>query len=50
MIKITFPDGRVKEYPAGVSGREIAESISQQLAKEVLAVGVDDETWDIGRP
>ncbi|NLO69183.1 MAG: TGS domain-containing protein, partial [Bacteroidales bacterium] len=49
MIKITFPDGRIKEYPAGVTGREIAESISQQLAREVLAVGVNGETWDISR-
>lgn len=50
MIKITFPDGSVKEYQNGVTGLDIAESISHRLAQEVLAVSVDGETWDLTRP
>ncbi|MBR3946601.1 MAG: TGS domain-containing protein, partial [Bacteroidales bacterium] len=38
MIKITLPDGSVKEYQQGVTGMEIAESISPRLAKEVLSI------------
>ena len=37
MIKITFPDGSVREYEAGVTGLQIAESISSRLAQDVLA-------------
>ena len=50
MVNITFPDGSVREYEKGVTGLEIAESISQRLAKEVLAASVDGETWDLTRP
>ncbi len=50
MIKITFPDGSVREYEAGVSGLDIAKSISSRLAKEVLACSVNDEVYDIARP
>ena len=50
MIKITFPDGSVREYNEGVTGLQIAESISQRLAQEVLACGVNGETYDLGRP
>ena len=50
MIRITFPDNSVREYQSGVTGQEIAESISSRLAREVLAVGVNDETWDLSRP
>jgi threonyl-tRNA synthetase len=50
MIKITFPDGSVREYNKGVTGLEIAESISPRLAQEVLACGVNGETVDLGRP
>lgn len=59
MIKITFPDGSVKSYNKGVTGLEIAESISPRLAKEVLAAqvkAVDDTsankgvTYDITQP
>ncbi|TSA31358.1 MAG: threonine--tRNA ligase [Porphyromonadaceae bacterium] len=49
MIKITFPDGRVKEYPAGITGLEIAQSLSPQLAKEVLAVSINGEVRDLNR-
>ena len=50
MIKITFPDGSVREYNEGVTGLQIAESISSRLAQDVLACGVNGETWDLMRP
>lgn len=50
MIKITFPDSSVKEFDRGVTGLEIAESISGRLAREALAVSVNGETWDLTRP
>ncbi len=50
MIKITFPDNSVREYESGVTGLQIAESISSRLAKDVLAASVNGETWDLTRP
>ncbi len=50
MIKITFPDGSVREYSEGVTGLQIAESISSRLAQDVLACGVNGEIYDLGRP
>lgn len=50
MIKIQFPDRNVKEFEAGITGLDIAKSISPKLAKEVLAVSVNGETWDLTRP
>ena len=50
MIKITFPDGSVHEYESGVTGLQIAESISSRLAQEVLSCGVNGETYDLNRP
>jgi len=50
MIKITFPDNKEKEYHEGVTGLEIANSISPSLAKEVLSISVNNEIWDITRP
>ena len=50
MIKITFPDGSVREYEAGVSGYQIAESISSRLAQDVIACGVNGETIELNRP
>ena len=50
MIKITFPDGSVREYEAGVNGLQIAESISQRLAQDVIACGVNGETTELNRP
>ena len=50
MIKITLPDGSIREYNAGVTGLEIAGSISGRLAREVLAAGVNGEVWDLNRP
>lgn len=49
-IKITLPDGSVREYPAGVSGLDIARSISEGLARNVLAAKVNGEVWDATRP
>ena len=50
MIKITFPDNSVKEYEEGVKGIEIAQSISNSLAKEVVSITVNEELWDVTRP
>lgn len=50
MINITFPDGTVKQYESGTSGMEIAKSISEGLARNVLSVEVNGEAWDPGRP
>ncbi|MBQ8008289.1 MAG: threonine--tRNA ligase [Bacteroidaceae bacterium] len=50
MVKITFPDGSVREYENGVTGLQIAESISSRLAQEVLSCGVNGETYDLSRP
>ena len=50
MIKITFPDGSVREYEAGVTGLQIAESISTRLAQDVLACSVNDEIVELNRP
>ncbi len=50
MIKITFPDGSQREYEAGVTGLQIAESISSRLAQDVLACGVNGETVELNRP
>src|SRR5574344_1173678 len=50
MIKITFPDNSVCEYEQGVTGLQIAESISPALARDVLACGVNGETIELNRP
>ena len=50
MIKITFPDNSVKEFEAGVTPLQVAESISPRLAREVLAASVDGKEWDLSRP
>jgi threonyl-tRNA synthetase len=50
MIKITLPDGSVREFASGVNGLEIAENISPRLAKEVLAITVNGELMDLTRP
>ncbi len=50
MIKITFPDGSVREYESGVTGLQIAESISPRLAQDVLACSVNGETTELNRP
>ena len=50
MIKITLPDGSVREFQEGVTAYEVAASISQGLAKAVLAAEVNGEVWDLTRP
>ncbi|KGN67131.1 threonine--tRNA ligase [Porphyromonas sp. COT-239 OH1446] len=49
MINITFPDGNVRQYEAGVTGWEIAGSISPRLQQEVLSIGVNGQVWDLMR-
>ncbi len=50
MIKITFPDGSVREFSKGTTGLQVAESISSRLAQEVLAITVNEQIWDLSRP
>lgn len=50
MIKITLPDGAVREYEMGVSAMDVAKSISEGLARKVLAANINGETWDANRP
>ncbi|MDR0384627.1 MAG: threonine--tRNA ligase [Prevotellaceae bacterium] len=50
MIKITFPDGIIKEYNKGITGLEIAQSISSRLAGEVLSIGINGRTCDLSCP
>lgn len=50
MIKITFPDGSTREYNEGITGLQIAESISSRLAKEVLSCSINGETVELNRP
>ncbi|HRP58226.1 threonine--tRNA ligase [Agriterribacter sp.] len=50
MIKITFPDGAVREYQPGTTALDIAKSISEGLAKKVLAASVNGQVWDAARP
>ncbi len=50
MINLTFPDGSVRQYAAGTTGLEVARSISEGLARNVLAVGVNGEVRDLTRP
>jgi threonyl-tRNA synthetase len=50
MIKITLPDGAIREYAKGTSSLEIAKSISEGLARKVIAAQVNGEVWDATRP
>ncbi len=50
MINITFPDGSVRQFEAGITGQDIAKSLSNSLAREVLSINVNDELWDLTRP
>ncbi len=50
MIKLTFPDGTIKEFKSGINGLEIAQSINPRLAKEALAISINGETIDLTRP
>jgi threonyl-tRNA synthetase len=50
MINITLPDGSIRQYEAGTSAMQVAESISSGLARNVLSAKVDGEVWDASRP
>ena len=50
MINITLPDGAVRQYEKGITSLEIAKSISEGLAKKVLAAKVNGQVWDATRP
>jgi threonyl-tRNA synthetase len=50
MINITFPDNSTRQYEAGVTPLQIAESISPRLAQDILAASVNGKDWDISRP
>ncbi|MEN0002550.1 MAG: threonine--tRNA ligase [Bacteroidota bacterium] len=50
MINITFPDGKVRQYEAGTTAMQVAESISAGLARNVLSAKVNGEVWDASRP
>ena len=50
MINITFPDGNVKQFEAGITPFQVAESISPRFAADILAAKVNDQEWDISRP
>ena len=50
MIKITFPDGAVREYAPGTSALDIAKSISEGLARKIIAANVNGQVWDATRP
>ena len=50
MINITLPDGSVRQYEPGVSAMDVAKSISEGLARKVLAASINEEVWDASRP
>ena len=50
MIKITLPDGSVREYAKGTTSMDVAKSISEGLARNVLAAKINNEVWDASRP
>src|SRR3954470_15367522 len=50
MINITFPDGAVRQYESGSTAMDIAKSISEGLARKVLAAKIGGEVWDLSRP
>lgn len=50
MVKISFPDGAIREYEEGVSSMDVALSISEGLARNVLSASVNGEVWDASRP
>jgi threonyl-tRNA synthetase len=50
MINVTLPDGSVRQYEKGITALDIAKSISEGLARKVLAANINGEVWDAGRP
>jgi threonyl-tRNA synthetase len=49
-VRLTLPDGSVREYDAGITGRQVAESIGAGLARAAVGIRVDGESWDLNRP
>ena len=49
-IRVTLPDGSVREVPAGTSARQVADGIGAGLARAALAARVDGAIWDLDRP
>ena len=49
-IQITLPDGSVRDYDQGITGLQIAASISEGLARNVLAAKINGQVWDATRP
>ena len=49
VVKITLPDGSSRDYPLGVKGIEVAQSISEGLARNALSIEVNGEIWDLSR-
>ncbi|MGZ3925026.1 MAG: TGS domain-containing protein, partial [Flavisolibacter sp.] len=49
-INIAFPDGAVRQYPKGTTALDIAKSISEGLARKVLAADINGQVWDATRP
>jgi hypothetical protein len=49
-VSLRFPDNSVRDYAAGTSGRDVAESISKSLAKKAVAVAIDGELRDLSDP
>ncbi len=50
MIHLTLPDGSVREYDKGITAMQVARSISEGLARNVLAAEIDGKVWDASRP
>src|SRR3954470_8733143 len=50
MISLTFPDGSKREFEAGITGREVAETIAKSLAKQAVAVSLDGKLHDLAAP
>ena len=50
MINITLPDGSVRQFEAGITAMDVAKSISEGLARKIIAASVNDEVWDTSRP
>src|SRR5579872_1089868 len=50
MVRVKFPDGKVREYPDGITSLEVAKSLSNSLPAKVLAAKVNGQVWDATRP
>ena len=50
MISLTFPDGSSRDFKPGVTGRDVAESISKSLGKKAVAMALDGKVKDLAEP